>query len=147
MMSESTRRVPFPALPDISDLIDPLQLLFGWRQQQQQPETYGIRIETHAEGNTYVVRAELPGIDPAKDVEVTVTDGVLTMHAQRTEQQTERHHSEFRYGSYSRSVRLPEGAKAEKVTAAYQAGVLTVSIPMDKPAKAVSHKIKVVATD
>ncbi|MBS2531732.1 Hsp20/alpha crystallin family protein [Catenulispora sp. NF23] len=140
-MSEITRRAQFPAMPDLSDLTDPLQQLFGIRPQSP----YGIRIETHYETDAYVVRGEMPGLDSAKDFEVVVTDGMLTMHAERNEQQQDRQHSEFRYGAYNRSVRLPDSAKAEKVTATYDDGILTVRVPLDKPVKAASHKIKVTA--
>ena len=140
-MSEITRRVQFPAMPDLSDLTDPLQQLFGIRVQSP----YGIRVETHYETDAYVVRGEMPGIDPAKDLEVTVTDGMLTLHAERTEHQEDRQHSEFRYGAYSRTMRLPESAKAEKVTATYDGGILTIRVPLDKPVKSASHKIKVTA--
>ena len=44
-----------------------------------------IRVEEMVDGNTLVVRAELPGIDPEKDVDVTVTDGVLSIKAERQE--------------------------------------------------------------
>lgn len=71
-------------------------------------------------------------VDPAKDVEVTVTDGMLTLHAERSEQNQERHHSEFRYGSFDRSVRPPEGARPEKVTATYNDGILTVRVAMEQ---------------
>jgi len=140
-MSEITRRVQFPALPDLSDLTDPLQQLFGIRPQSP----YGIRVETHYETDAYVVRGEMPGIDPAKDLEVSVTDGMLTLHAERTEQQQDRQHSEFRYGTYNRTMSLPEGAKPEKVTATYHEGIVTVRVPLDKPTKPVSHKVKIEA--
>jgi HSP20 family protein len=147
-MTETTRRTQSMQAaqtmqhPEVADLLEPLQIFFGLR-----PQSYGIRMETHFEPDAYIVRGEMPGIDPAKDFEVTVADGVLTIHAERTEQQTERHHSEFRYGSYDRSMRLPEGAKPDKVTANYTGGILTVRVGLDKPAKAASHKIKVVAGD
>jgi HSP20 family protein len=68
------------------------------------------------------------------------------MHAERTEQQLDRQHSEFRYGAYQRTVRLPEDTKPEKVTATSAEGILTVRIPLDKSAKKpVSHKIKIEA--
>ncbi|HEU5426541.1 MAG TPA: Hsp20/alpha crystallin family protein [Actinocrinis sp.] len=139
-MSEITRRAQLPLLPDISGLIDPFQVLFGWKSPA---DAYGIRIEAHFEDGTYVVRAELPGIDPAKDVEVTVTDDLLTIRAERAEQTTERHHSEFRYGSFSRSLRLPEGAKTEKAAATYKGGILEIRIEISETKKAASHKIKV----
>jgi HSP20 family protein len=70
---------------------------------------------------------------------------MLTLHAERAEHEMDRQHSEFRYGAYNRTLRLPDSAKAEKVTATYDAGILTVRVPLDKPVKAASHKIKVTA--
>jgi len=121
-MNENTRRLQWPQLSDVSDLFEPLQQLFGWRTLTG---SHSIRIETQIESDAFLVRAELPGIDPAKDVEVTVADGVLSMHAERSEQQ-EQCHSEFRYGSFHRDLRLPDGAKREKVTATYHGGILSV---------------------
>jgi HSP20 family molecular chaperone IbpA len=63
-----------------------------------------IRVEKSTEEGAYVVRAELPGIDPGKDVEITVQDGVLTVHAERSKEERAKHRSEFRYGSFTRVV-------------------------------------------
>jgi HSP20 family protein len=139
-MTEITRRAQLPVLSDISGLLDPFQMLLGLLPQH---EAYGIRIEAHFEEHAYVVRAELPGIDPDKDVELTVTDGVLTIRAERSEQTESPQHSEFRYGSYTRSLRLPEGAVPDKTSATYQGGILTVRVGLAKSAKATTHKIKV----
>ena len=54
-----------------------------------------------------MIRAELPGIDPAKDVDITVTDGQLTIKAERSEKKESKGRSEFSYGSFMRSVTLP----------------------------------------
>jgi hypothetical protein len=43
-----------------------------------------MRMEEHAASSRYVIRAELPGVDPAKDMEVTVSKGILTVRAERT---------------------------------------------------------------
>ncbi|MFD0274213.1 Hsp20/alpha crystallin family protein [Kitasatospora sp. NPDC127111] len=94
-----------------------------------------IRVEESEEEGTYVVRAELPGIDPAKDVEITVEGGVLTVRAERTEERREKQRSEFRYGSFTRSVRLPEGVNEQDITATFDKGVLTVKAPMGKVEK------------
>jgi len=139
-MSEITRRTQFPLLSDLGDLLDPFHLLWGGRPL---PEAYGIRVETRFEDGAYVVSAELPGIDPDRDVEVTVTDGILAIHAVRGEQRETRHHSEFRYGTFTRSLRLPEGAKQDEVTATYKGGILTVRVLMEETAKPVSRTIKV----
>ena len=78
-----------------------------------------IRVEEMVDGNTLVVRAELPGIDPEKDVDVTVTDGVLSIKAERQEKTEHKdkdsYRSELRYGSYSRTLQLPQDVKAEDI--------------------------------
>lgn len=87
-----------------------------------------IRVEDYVEEGKYVLRAELPGIDPEKDVEITVDNGVLTIKAERQEEKREGHRSEFRYGAFSRSVTLPTGADEDDVTATYSDGILVVRV-------------------
>lgn len=77
-----------------------------------------------------MLRAELPGIDPAKDVEITVDEGVLTLRAERSEETKEKYRTEFRYGTFARSVRLPSGAKGDEASADYKDGVLTITVPL-----------------
>ena len=83
-----------------------------------------------------MIRAELPGIDPDKDVEITVADGVLRLAAKREEHSEESrpdsYHSEFRYGSFERHLRLPAGAREADVKASYKDGILEVRVPMPK---------------
>jgi HSP20 family molecular chaperone IbpA len=89
-------------------------------------------VESYTEGGKYVVRADLPGVDPEKDIEVKVDGDVLTIHGERHEEERENGHSEVRYGSFTRSVRLPKGATAGDVAATYDAGVLVVTVPMSE---------------
>jgi HSP20 family protein len=95
-----------------------------------------MKVEEFRDGDTLVVRAEMPGIDPDKDVEITVADGMLHLSAERrSETKTEDkkgYRSEFRYGSFSRSVRLPAGAGEDDVKATYDDGILEVRIPIDE---------------
>jgi HSP20 family protein len=102
----------------------------------------GIRVEEVVDGSTLLVRAELPGIDPETDVDVTVSNGVLEIKAERKEKQEHKdkntYRSEFRYGSFSRRVPLPEGARQEDVTASYKDGVLEVRMPVQEKAPAQS---------
>ena len=97
-----------------------------------------MRLEEFVDGDMLVVKAELPGLDPEKDVEITVADGVLTLSAERREEITEGeagksgYRSEFRYGSYRRSLTLPAGATADDVKASYADGILEVRIPVAK---------------
>ena len=77
----------------------------------------------------------MPGIDPDEDVEITVADHRLHLRAERrTETTTEDKkgfRSEFHYGSFERSIRLPVGATENDVTATYHDGILEVRIPVD----------------
>jgi HSP20 family protein len=87
-----------------------------------------MRMEEHLADGRYVVRAELPGMDPAKDIEVSVAKGILTVRAERHEEMQGQHRSEFRYGTFTRHIALPVTADANDITAAYHWGILEVSI-------------------
>lgn len=89
-----------------------------------------FRVEESTENGSYVVRAELPGLDPDENVEITVQDGALTVHAERSEEERTKHRSEFRYGSFTRTVQLPAGAQEENISAAYDKGILKVTVPV-----------------
>ncbi|MBK9180999.1 MAG: Hsp20/alpha crystallin family protein [Acidimicrobiales bacterium] len=99
-------------------------------------EEEAIKVEESVEGGKLVVKAELPGVDPDKDIELTVSDDVLTIRAERRrEEEVEekgRFRSEFRYGSFTRVVPLPAGATATDVEASYADGILTVKVPVDR---------------
>jgi HSP20 family molecular chaperone IbpA len=89
-----------------------------------------IRVEDLMTEHEYVLRAELPGMDPEKDVQVSIANGILTVHAERKEETQARHRSEFRYGMLQRSVRLPANADEKHVTAKYGKGILEVAVPL-----------------
>jgi HSP20 family molecular chaperone IbpA len=89
-----------------------------------------MRVEDFVRDDSYVIRAELPGVDPEKDLEVTVTNGILTIKAERREERADQHHSEFHYGTFSRSVTLPAGADDEHVEAVYGHGILEVTVKL-----------------
>ncbi|OLZ59187.1 heat-shock protein Hsp20 [Streptomyces sp. IMTB 2501] len=109
------QRFPFPEIPDWFETI-PSRLTMPM-----------VRIEDYMEDDRYVVRAELPGM-AAEDIDVVISDGVLTVRAERTEREVDKNHSEIRYGEMSRSVTLPPGANEDDVKADYTDGMLTVSV-------------------
>lgn len=94
-----------------------------------------IRLEDEMKDGRYQIRAELPGIDPAKDVEITTRDGVLTIRAHRSGSKEADGRSEFGYGSFVRSVSLPPGANEDDITATYDKGILTVSVGLSGPGR------------
>ena len=89
-----------------------------------------FRLEEAMRDDRYVVRAELPGLDPESDIEVTVEGRILTIRAERRQQDNGPCRSEFRYGSLARAVRLPARVEAADVSARYDKGVLEVSVPV-----------------
>ena len=123
-MNMPARRESRSFFPDLLDWMEsPFTML---RPFSAQP----IRVEDYIEDGHYVVRAELPGIDPDKQVQVSVTKGVLTIRAERQEEHEGRFHSEFRYGAFSRHIPLPASADEDDITATYRKGVLEVSIAL-----------------
>ncbi len=89
-----------------------------------------------------MVRAEIPGVDPEKDIDIALEKDRLVIRAERTssfEDDTDGYRSEFRYGSFSRVVALPDGVDADQIGADYADGILEVRIPMaatePRPAK------------
>jgi HSP20 family protein len=109
-----------------------------------------LRVEEFHDGDTLVVRAELPGIDPDKDVEITSDDGVVRIHGhheEKTERKEKRgYRSEFRYGDFEREITLPKGATAEDVKASYNDGILEVRIPCPEQAESTPTKVPISRT-
>lgn len=136
-MSTLTRRESRPFL-DLFDWMDSPMTMFRPLLGQ------GMRMEDFVRDGHYVVRAELPGVDPEKEVNVSVTDGILSIRAERKEEEIDKTHSEFRYGIFSRRVVLPPGADEEHVQASYDKGILEVVIDLkDKEAKKTEKHIPV----
>ncbi|MFC7860388.1 Hsp20/alpha crystallin family protein [Arthrobacter koreensis] len=114
---------------DRFELPEPMRRLFegDW-------EVPAFRVEEFRDTGAMVVRAEIPGIDPEKDLDVTVSDGTLRIRGERREEAANRgrnaYRSEFKYGSFSRDIQLPAGAGTDQVTASYRDGVLEVRVPI-----------------
>lgn len=105
-----------------------------------------MRMEEEMTDDAFVVRAEMPGIDPDKDADIWIADGVLHIKVERTmEEKDDRNgmfRTEFGYGSYHRAVTLPKGTGVDDITATYKDGVLEVTAPMKKAVDEVA-KVKV----
>jgi HSP20 family protein len=90
-------------------------------------------VEVTERGNTLVVRADLPGINQ-NDVKVEVAPEGLTIQGERKREHEERgasgYRSERTYGSFYRTIPLPEGANVESATAEFKDGVLEVTVPV-----------------
>jgi len=137
-MSTLLHRDPKTIFPDLMGWFE--EPFFTLRPYLTQP----IRVEEYVEDDHYLIRAELAGIDPEKDVEVTVGSGYLTIRAERSDKIESKHRSEFRYGSFSRTLTLPVNADEDAVTASYRDGILTVSVGLKTAERAPAKKIEVV---
>jgi HSP20 family protein len=104
------------------------------------------RIDLEEDDKQFVVKADLPGVDP-KDVEVSVVENALVLRGQKTEQREERkknyHRIERFEGQFYREIPLPPGIDADQIQARSSHGVLTVTIP--KKAETQPKKIAVQA--
>jgi len=136
-MSTLLHRDPKTIFPDLVDWFE--EPFLTLRPYLAQP----IKVEEYVEDDHYMIRAELAGIDPEKDVEVTVGSGYLTIRAERSDTIERKHRSEFRYGSFSRSLGLPVNADEDAVTASYRDGILTISVGLKTEQKPSAKKIEV----
>lgn len=97
-------------------------------------EKWPMHVEEFVEDGQCVIRLEMPGLDPEKDIEVEIGDAALHVTARREERSSEEkpdmYRSEFRYGSFERYVPLPDGATEKDVTATYKDGILEVRLPL-----------------
>ena len=91
---------------------------------------------------------DLPGIDRDK-ISIEVDDAMLTVSAERAREHEVKddrfHRFERRYGSFSRTVGLPQGVDEEQINADYHDGVLEIRVP--KPAEAKPRRISIGAKD
>ncbi len=92
----------------------------------------------------FKVKVELAGMDP-ENVEISVTDGFLTIQGEKQEEKEESDKNYLRressYGSFQRTIALPETANCDKADASFKNGVLSVEVP--KKAEAVKNPKKI----
>jgi HSP20 family protein len=99
------------------------------------------RVDIAETETSITVHAELPGIDK-KDVKITVNNGnILTISGEKKRESRSENldknymRIERSYGSFARSFTLPDSVAAENINAAFENGVLNITIPKKEPAK------------
>jgi HSP20 family protein len=142
----AVQRQSRPLLPELAELFNGLPTFAGLRPLF---DNTVIRVEDETKDGVYELRAELPGVDPVEDVEITVRDGRLTIKAERKQTSESNGHSEFSYGSFARTVSLPAGADEDEIHAIYDRGILTISVPVgeDEPTEKRVEVIETVLLD
>jgi HSP20 family protein len=113
-----------------------------------QPIGFVPPVEITERDDTLTVTAELPGME-RKDVHVEVDGDVLTIRGEKQEERREGdekkeyHLVERSYGAFQRSFTLPANVDAERITAAFEKGVLTVQLPMSKATRPRGREIAI----
>jgi HSP20 family protein len=144
----AVQRQSRPLLPELSELFSSFPTfanLPALASLRPFFDPHLMRLEDETKEGVYEVRAELPGVDPLDDIEVTVRDGQLTIKAERNQTSESNGHSEFSYGSFVRTVALPAGADEDEIHATYDRGILTVSVPLSEDQPAEKH-VEVIET-
>jgi HSP20 family protein len=131
---------PFRGFYDMQSEVDRLfnetfgSLLGRGRERQgsqQQLAQWAPAVDVLTKDDDLVIRAELPGLKQ-EDVDITLQNGVLTISGEhKVDEEEERgnyHVKERRYGSFRRSMTLPEGTDESKVHASFEDGVLEVRV-------------------
>ncbi len=148
------REDPLATDIDVKKADRPLARLWDWFEPPEITRFLGgmrpfedrIRVEEEMVGDELVIRAELPGVDPDKDIEISVDEDVLTLHAERRKEEKTKtdggFRTEFRYGSFHRTLALPRGSSAKDVSATYRDGILEVKVPMPKD-KGAAEKVAI----
>jgi HSP20 family protein len=115
-------------------------------QQEVSPRAWIPPVDIFETGDSLVLKAELPGINPA-DVEIRVEDNTLYLKGERKFEKEVKeenlHRVERSYGTFTRSFALPNTISADAVKAEYENGVLTLTMPKREEAKPRTIKINV----
>lgn len=140
MATELTERRPFPDFAELRSRLDQMFRDLGDGERAWTPSVDVVKRE-----GELVLKADLPGIKP-DEVKIKVEDGVLTVSGEHEEKEEEKKgdymRRERRYGSFSRSMSLPRGVKAEDIEATTEDGVLEVKIPLPQAEGAGTVEIK-----
>jgi HSP20 family protein len=98
------------------------------------------RVETYRRDSDYVVRVDLPGVDP-KDVHVEAEGNLLSISGERKSEEKGSEYRETFYGRFERHFTLPQGVEPSKISAHYEHGVLEIRVPL--PAQLAGQNIPI----
>ena len=147
-----TRRAPVTPVskPFLDDLPDRIRQMLEGTLSLEPIQTVGWMpaVDIVEKPQALIVSAELPGM-LAKEVDVSVDDGVLTISGEKEEKKEEGAEDsqyylfERRYGSFRRSFTLPNAVDVEKISAEFDNGLLKITLPKSENVKAKGKKITV----
>lgn len=104
------------------------------------------KINISEKEDTYKISAEIPGVDE-KDIDLSMSNGMLNIRAEKKEEKEDKdeqyHRYERYYGTFTRSISLPDNIDENSIEAKFKNGVLNISIKKSKEAKSATKKIEV----
>lgn len=130
---------------DINRLFDAFMSPF---ERTEVKNTLSPRLDIAELKDKYEIKAELPGMDE-KDINLSVEDGLLTISGEKKAETEEKdkdkgyYLKECSYGSFSRSVRLPDNIADDKISAQFRKGVLFIDMPKTQPSQSKVRKIAI----
>lgn len=131
---------------EMNRLMDGFFQGFNMRPFETRSTAFTPHVDVVDKGKAVEVSVELPGMDE-KDIEVSLTKEALVVKGEKKEEKEEKgkdyYRSERSYGSFTRSIALPEGIDAEGGEASFKKGVLKVTLPKTKEAVKEAKKIAV----
>ena len=152
MPSSITRWEPMRELATVRTMMDRLfdeAFMDMPRLWDRRSDVFALALDVADQDGSYVVKASVPGVNP-EDVEVTLTDNVLTIRGEMKEdkdiKEESYHLRERRYGSFLRSVTLPMPVDANAIEAVNENGVLTLTLPKTEAVKPKKIEVKTAVT-
>jgi HSP20 family protein len=130
----------------------PKRDLFDWFLEDFELPSFGTAdggwlpaFDVSETADEVIVKAELPGMD-VKDIDLTLTDGLLTIKGERKMEKEDKrenyHRIERQFGSFSRTFNLGASVKADSIDAGYKDGILTVTLPKAEESKPKKIEVK-----
>ena len=135
--------VRWEPLREVMTLREAMDRLFedsfvGRRPREWLPAEGTLALDMYQTEDAAVIRNSVPGVKP-DDIDITISGNTLTISGETKEEEEVKEEDyvrrERRYGSFSRSVVLPEGLEPDKAEASFEDGILTLSIPKAPEAK------------
>lgn len=133
---------------DINTLWNAFDRMFddSYMMPTEQARTWGLALDVAENDNAYLIKASVPGVNP-EDIDVTIEKNVLTISGESLADDTinseEYRLRERRFGTFSRSIRLPAEVNADAIEANYEAGVLSLMIPKTEEVRPKKISVKV----
>jgi len=110
--------------------------------------SFSPKIDISENGDSIEIAAELPGLDE-KDIQISLKDDVLTIKGEKKHEEEKKEKEYYRversFGSFERSIRVPQEINADKIKASFKKGVLNISLPKSEKAKEKARQIEVTA--